>query len=86
MELAANRRVAWNLLVGEDDQGGFLADLAAVMVGQDQGLQVSHAAAVMGVSGWLEVVLSWPRRFVVAAADDFSVLADGFPELADGQL
>jgi hypothetical protein len=27
------------------------------------------------VSGWLEVVLSWPRRFVTAEADDFFGLA-----------
>ena len=74
MELAANRRVAWNLLVGDDDQSGFLADLAAVMVGHDPGLQVSHAAAMMEVSGWLEVVLSWPRRFVTEEAEDFSGL------------
>jgi hypothetical protein len=76
MELAANRRVAWNLLVGGDDQNGFLADLAAVMVGQDPGLQVSQVAAVLGISGWLEVVLSWPRRFVAEEADDFFGLAD----------
>jgi uncharacterized protein len=76
MELAANRRVAWNLLVGDDDQSGYLADLAAVMVGRDPGLQLSHAAAAMNVSGWLEVVLSWPRRFIEQAADCFALAAD----------
>jgi uncharacterized protein len=71
MELERNRRIAWNLLLGDDDQGGFLADLAAVLVGQDPGLQLSQAAAMMNVSGWLEVVLSWPRRFIAADADDY---------------
>jgi hypothetical protein len=71
MELESNRRIAWNLLLGDDDQEGFLADLAAVMVGQDPGLQLNHAAAMMHASGWLKVVLSWPRRFVTADADDY---------------
>jgi DNA helicase HerA-like ATPase len=84
MELAANRRAAWNLLVGDDDQNDFLADLAAVMVGQDPGLQIGYAAAAMEVSGWLEVVLSWPRRFVTGEADDFFGLAAD--ELGPGPL
>jgi hypothetical protein len=84
MELASNRRAAWNLLAGDDDQGGFLADLAAVMVGQDPGLQVSYAAAMMDISGWLEVVLSWLRRFVTEEADDFFGLAAD--ELGPGSL
>jgi hypothetical protein len=84
MELASNRRAAWNLLAGDDDQSGFLADLAAVMVGQDPGLQVSYAAAMMDVSGWLEVVLSWLRRFVTEEADDFFGLAAD--ELGPGAL
>jgi hypothetical protein len=64
MELEPNRRVAWNLLLGDDDQRGFLADVAAVMVGRDPGVQLAQAAAEMDVSGWLEAVLSWPRRFI----------------------
>jgi DNA helicase HerA-like ATPase len=70
MELEPNRRVAWNLLFGEDDHSGFWADLAAVMVGQDPGLQLDHAAVMMEVTGWLGVVLSWPYRFVSAQAED----------------
>ena len=42
MELEPNRRVAWNLLFGDDDQRGFLADLAAVMVGREPGLQLAR--------------------------------------------
>ena len=65
-ELEQNRRVAWNLLLGGDDQLGYLGDLAAVMVGQQPGVQLARAAAAMDVSDWLEVVLSWPRRFVMS--------------------
>jgi DNA helicase HerA-like ATPase len=79
MELERNRLIAWNLLLGEDDHCGFLADLAGVMVGQDPGMQLSHAAAVMGVSGWLEVVLSWPRRFITGEADEAFALEAGHP-------
>jgi hypothetical protein len=70
MELEPNRRIAWNLLFGEDDHNGFWADLAAVMVGQDPDLQLDHAALMMEVTGWLTVVLSWPYRFVSAEAED----------------
>jgi hypothetical protein len=70
MELEPNRRIAWNLLLGDDDQRGFLADLAAVMVGQDPGVHLVQAAAAMDVSGWFEVVLSWPRRFVAGEPGD----------------
>jgi len=79
MELEPNRRVAWNLLLGEDDQRGFLADVAAVMVGRDQGLQLAQAATDMGVSGWLEAVLSWPRRFIGDAASEAFALTSGEP-------
>jgi hypothetical protein len=79
MELEQNRRIAWNVLFGHDDQRGFLADLAAVMVGRDPGLHLALAAAEMQVSGWLEAVLSWPRRFLSGAADDAFALASGEP-------
>jgi uncharacterized protein len=79
MELEPNRRVAWNLLLGDDDQRGFLADVAAVMVGRDPGLQLAQAAADMGVSGWLEVVLSWPRRFIGDGAGEAFALMCGEP-------
>jgi hypothetical protein len=70
MELEQNRRIAWNLLLGDDDHAGFVADLAAAMVGQDPGMRLAQAAAAMDVSGWLEVVASWPRRFVAGEAGD----------------
>jgi uncharacterized protein len=71
MELAANRRLAWTALVGEDGPVSFAGDLAQVMPGVDHAQALRHAAALMQVSGgvgagpgWLEAVLSWPRRFV----------------------
>ncbi len=71
MELAANRRLAWIALAGEDGPGPLAADLAQVMPGMDHAQALRHAAALMQVSGrvsagpgWLETVLSWPRRFV----------------------
>ncbi len=78
-ELEQNRRVAWNLLLGDDDQLGYLADLATVMVGRDPGVQLARAAAAMDVSGWLEVVLSWPRRFIMGESGGVSGPASGRP-------
>jgi len=79
MELEPNRRVAWNLLLGDDDQRGFLADVAAVMVGRDPGLQLAQAAADMGVCDWLEAVLSWPRRFIAGESGEGFALTSGEP-------
>ena len=65
MELDANRMPAWTALLGEDDQRGFAADLATLAVGASHRGQLLQAAGEMGVVGWLEPVLSWPRRFIV---------------------
>ncbi len=70
MELARNRLPAWNVLLGDDDQRGFIADLAAVMIGASHRGQLRQAAGEMGVAGWLEAVLSWPRRFIVGGDDE----------------
>ena len=67
-ELPRNRLLAWRVLLGDDDQRGFTRDLATVGVGLGPGTQLSQAADAMAAGGWLEVVLSWPRRFV--ARDD----------------
>jgi uncharacterized protein len=64
MELEDNRLTAWNLLLGTDDHRGYTGDLAIVAVGRDPGTHLGYAAAEMTVSGWLGVVLSWPRRFI----------------------
>ena len=64
MELEHNRMPAWTALLGEDDQRSFLHDLATLGVGLRSSAQLGHAAALMNVAPWLEVVLSWPGRFV----------------------
>jgi uncharacterized protein len=69
MELARNRLPAWTVLLGEDDQAGFIDDLAAVAIGVSHRGQLRKAAGEMGIAGWLEPVLSWPRRFIVGADD-----------------
>ena len=65
MELPRNRLPAWNTLLGEDDQRGFTDDLANVVIGASHRGQLRQAAGEMGITGWLETVLSWPRRFIV---------------------
>jgi DNA helicase HerA-like ATPase len=72
MELARNRLPAWTVLLGEDDQRGFAEDLAAVMIGASHRGQLRQAAGEMGVVGWLEAVLSWPRRFIVGDDDELA--------------
>jgi DNA helicase HerA-like ATPase len=69
MEVPHNRLVAWSALLGEDDQAAFIEDLAAVAIGVSHRGQLGKAAGEMGVTGWLEAVLSWPRRFIVGADD-----------------
>jgi uncharacterized protein len=77
MGLARNRAPAWSVLLGDDDQRGFAGDLASALVGVGLRTQVRQAGGVMGISSWLEVVLSWPRRFItgheqwVAAPDEY---------------
>ena len=68
MDLARNQVAAWTALLGEDDQRGFTEDLATVSVGLDHRSRLRRAAGVMDVTAWLEVVLSWPRRFVAGGA------------------
>jgi uncharacterized protein len=63
-ELPGNRALAWTVLLGDDDQGAFLQDLATVGVGLEPGPRLRQAAHAMAAGAWLEVVLSWPRRFV----------------------
>jgi uncharacterized protein len=66
-ELPGNGVLAWTVLLGDDDQGGFLPDLATVGVGLEPGVRLRRAADAMAAGAWLEVVLSWPRRFVTCA-------------------
>ena len=63
-ELPRNRQVAWMVLLGDDNQRDFMQDLATVGVGLGPGTQLRQAAHAMEAGAWLEVVLSWPRRFM----------------------
>ena len=63
-ELPRNRQVAWTVLLGDDNQRDFMQDLATVGVGLGPGTQLRQAAHAMEAGAWLEVVLSWPRRFM----------------------
>jgi hypothetical protein len=74
MEVTRNRLIAWTALLGEDDQAAFIEDLAAVAIGVSHRGQLRKAAGEMGVTGWLEAALSWPRRFIVGADDEASRL------------
>jgi hypothetical protein len=84
MEVAQNRLVAWTVLLGEDDQRAFLDDLAGVAIGVSHRGQLRKAAGEMGVTGWLEAVLSWPRRFIVGTDDQASNLPLRVPEPVAG--
>jgi len=75
MEVTGNRLLAWTALLGEDDHRGFIDDLAAVAIGVSHRGQLGKAAGEMGVTGWLEAVLSWPRRFIVGADDQAALPA-----------
>ena len=77
MESERNRAVASTALLGAGGVGRerLDADLAIAGIGISPALRLRHAAATMGAGGhagqpgWLEVVLSWPHRIVVPAAD-----------------
>src|SRR5260221_4639700 len=75
MELARNRQPAWTVLLGEDEQRGFAEDLAAVVIGVSHRGQLRQAAGEMGIVGWLEAVLPWPRRFIVGSNDQGAAAA-----------
>jgi uncharacterized protein len=79
MEVPHNRLIAWTALLGEDDQSGFIGDLAAVAIGVTHTGQLRKAAGEMAVTSWLEAVLSWPRRFIVGADDQASMFGPTEP-------
>lgn len=79
MELDSNRMPAWTALLGSDDQRGFAADLATLAVGASHRGQLLQAAGEMGVAGWLEPVLSWPRRFIVGFDEGLTAVTAAAP-------
>jgi hypothetical protein len=79
MELDRNRLPAWTALLGADDQRAFATDLATLTVGSSHRGQLLQAAGEMGVAGWLEPVLSWPRRFIVGNDDELMQVAGTAP-------
>ncbi len=79
MELDRNRLPAWTALLGVDDQRSFAADLANLAVGSSHRGQLLQAAGERGVAGWLEPVLSWPRRFIVGAEAELTSAAQPHP-------
>ncbi len=86
MELGRNRQPAWTVLLGEDEQRGFADDLAAVVIGVSHRGQLRQAAGEMGIVGWLEAVLSWPRRFIVGTEDQVAAAAPSSAAAANGTV
>jgi hypothetical protein len=70
MEAEHNRTAAGTALLGAAGGPGLDADLAIAGMGISPPLRLRHAARLMGADGpgrqpgWLEVVLSWPRRLI----------------------
>ena len=86
MELSRNRRPAWTVLLGDDEQRGFADDLAAVVIGVSHRGQLRQAAGEMGIVGWLEAVLSWPRRFIVGGEDQAAATAPSSAAASNGTI
>jgi len=72
MESERNRTAASTALLGADGNARLDAGLAIAGIGISPPLRLRHAARIMGAGGhgrqpgWLEVVLSWPHRFIGA--------------------
>jgi uncharacterized protein len=86
MELSRNRQPAWTVLLGDDEQRGFADDLAAVVIGVSHRGQLRQAAGEMGIVGWLEAVLSWPRRFIVGGEDQAAATAPSSAGASNGTV
>ncbi|SDI52798.1 ATP-binding protein [Nonomuraea jiangxiensis] len=64
MEVDHNRALAWRVILGDDESEGVQRDITTVAIGIEASARVRHVGQTMG-AGWLETVLSWPRRFVL---------------------
>lgn len=68
MAVDHNRALAWRVILGDDENEGVRRDLATVAMGVEEAARIRHVGQTMG-AGWLESVLSWPRRFVLPFGD-----------------
>ncbi|NUO96741.1 MAG: ATP-binding protein, partial [Nonomuraea sp.] len=64
MEVDHNRARAWRVILGDDENESVQRDIMNVAIGIEASARVRHVGQTMG-AGWLEGVLSWPRRFVL---------------------
>ncbi|MFI6899647.1 ATP-binding protein [Nonomuraea sp. NPDC050394] len=64
MEIDHNRALAWRVILGDDENEAVQRDILAVAIGIEAAARLRHVGQMMG-AGWLESVLSWPRRFVL---------------------
>lgn len=64
MEIEHNRALAWRVILGDDESESVQRDVMTVAIGLDPSARLRHVGQTMG-AGWLEGVLSWPRRFVL---------------------
>ncbi|MEV0622921.1 ATP-binding protein [Nonomuraea sp. NPDC050404] len=78
MEVDHNRALAWRVILGDDEHEGVQRDIMTVAIGVESSARIRHVGQTMG-AGWLESVLSWPRRFVLPFEQG------GAPEIAFGE-
>ncbi|MCK2214949.1 ATP-binding protein [Actinomadura sp. ATCC 31491] len=64
MEVDRNRALAWRVILGDDENEAVQRDITTVAIGIESSARIRHVGQTMG-AGWLEGVLSWPRRFVL---------------------
>ncbi|TDE28151.1 ATP-binding protein [Nonomuraea mesophila] len=64
MEMDRNRELAWRVILGDDENESVQRDVMTVAIGIEASARLRHVGQTMG-AGWLEGVLSWPRRFVL---------------------
>ncbi|MFC7590333.1 hypothetical protein ACFQYP_46535 [Nonomuraea antimicrobica] len=78
MEVDRNRTLAWRVILGDDEHDGVQRDIVTVAIGVESSARIRHVGQTMG-AGWLEGVLSWPRRFVLPFEQG------GAPEITFGE-
>ncbi|WP_055483115.1 ATP-binding protein [Sphaerimonospora mesophila] len=64
MEVDRNRALAWRVILGDDEHEGIQRDVTTVAITVEPRDRIKYVAQTMA-AGWLETVLSWPRRFVL---------------------